>query len=88
MEKVYVGRLLHSESIKLAEFNRERSKLLDAKRITLLHTAESIFLLVKETQEDLNMDLIKIQRKESSDWDHDFDENTNNILIIFLMTFT
>lgn len=70
MEKIKIDHLEH-KVINLAALNRERLKLPNAKKITI-YVGENSFLATKRQNRETDLDLIKLQRSESIEWDHDF----------------
>lgn len=71
IKKVYVFDLLKHKTIDMATLNRERLKLPNAKKITL-YFEKSIFLPNRIATPSIYLDLIKLQRLESAERDHDF----------------
>lgn len=56
--------------INLSALNKERAKLLNATKVTL-YVEERVYLATKRAKRELDLDLIKLKRLESHDWDYD-----------------
>lgn len=55
----------------LNALNQARSQLADAQKVTI-YAKEEIYLATKQTLNDTDLELIRIRRYESFDWNHDF----------------